>query len=108
MATPHGHIEKLDVLEAQRDQIDHLRAELLVTQQLNAELLDALELFTGGVEAALQRAKKAMVDAAGPTEDDKAALLEALQAVVRADALEAAQDIACAAIAIAIARGERE
>ena len=61
-----SHIEKLDVIQAQRDQIDHLRAELLVTQQLNAELL------------------------------------EALQAVAMADALEAAQTIACAAIAIAI------
>jgi hypothetical protein len=38
-----SHIEKLDVLEAQRDQIDHLRAELLVSQHLNAELLEALK-----------------------------------------------------------------
>ena len=50
------------------DDKDHLRAELLVTQQLTAELL------------------------------------EALQAVARADALDAAQEIACSAIAIAIAR----
>jgi hypothetical protein len=33
-----------------------------------------------------------------------AELLAALQAVARADALEAAQEIACAAIAVAIAR----
>jgi hypothetical protein len=53
------------------DDRDHLRAELLVSQQANAELLDALH------------------------------------AIASADALDAAQEIACAAIAIAIVRGER-
>jgi hypothetical protein len=67
MSASASHIEKLDVLQAQRDQIDQLRALLLVAGQLNTELL------------------------------------EALQAVARADTLEAAQEIACAAIAMAIA-----
>jgi hypothetical protein len=64
--------QAISVMELATAEIDHLRAELLVTQQLNAELLAAL------------------------------------QAVARAGALEAAQDIACAAIAIAIAREEPE
>ena len=58
----------VDKLSADKDR---LRAELLVAQQVNAELLAAL------------------------------------QAIASADSLDAAQEIACAAIAIAIVRGER-
>jgi hypothetical protein len=60
----------MNILDQANAELDHLRAELLVTQQLTAELL------------------------------------EALQAVARADTLDAAQQIACAAIAFAIAKGD--
>jgi hypothetical protein len=60
----------MNIIDQANAELDHLRAELLVTQQLTAELL------------------------------------EALQAVARADALDAAQQIACSAIAIVIVRGE--
>jgi hypothetical protein len=58
----------MNIIDRANADKDYLRAELLVTQQLNASLL------------------------------------EALQAVARADTLDAAQEIACSAIAIAIAR----
>ena len=56
----------MNIIDQATAELDYLRAELLVTQQLTASLL------------------------------------EALQAVARADALDAAQQIACSAIAIAI------
>jgi hypothetical protein len=60
----------MNILDQANADKDYLRAELLVTQQLNVELL------------------------------------EALQAVARADDIGSAQEIACSAIAIAIAIAE--
>jgi hypothetical protein len=60
----------MNIIDQATAELDYLRAELLVTQRLNASLL------------------------------------EALHAVARADDIGSAQEIACSAIAIAIAKGE--